>query len=107
MRLGHWGTKTALRFLSATAPPRDLNYGDWSRPTNRFASVLKKLGVAKGECLFILAGRIPELYIAMLGSLKNGTVVSPLFSAFGPEPISWPLLIRLTSIVIRKARIGR
>jgi acetyl-CoA synthetase len=59
-----------------------------SRLTNRFANVLKKLGVAKGERLFILAGRIPELYIALLGSLKNGTVVSPLFSAFGPEPIA-------------------
>ncbi len=80
--------KTAFRFLSATAPPRDLSYGDLSRLTNRFANVLRKLGVAKGERLFILAGRIPELYIAMLGSLKNGTVVSPLFSAFGPEPIA-------------------
>lgn len=80
--------KVALRFLSATAPPRNLNYGDLSRLTNRFANVLKKLGVAKGERLFILAGRIPELYIALLGSLKNGTIVSPLFSAFGPEPIA-------------------
>jgi acetyl-CoA synthetase len=80
--------KTALRFLSAAAPPRNLSYGELSRLTNRFANVLKKLGIAKGERLFILAGRIPELYIALLGSLKNGAVVSPLFSAFGPEPIS-------------------
>ena len=80
--------KTALRFLSAAAPPRNLSYGELSRLTNRFANVLKKLGIAKGERLFILAGRIPELYIALLGSLKNGAVVSPLFSAFGPEPIA-------------------
>ncbi len=33
-------------------------------------------------------GRIPELYITMLGALRNGSVVSPLFSAFGPEPIA-------------------
>ncbi|MEX0758053.1 MAG: acetate--CoA ligase, partial [Tistlia sp.] len=30
---------------------------------------------------------IPALYIAALGTLKNGSVFSPLFSAFGPEPL--------------------
>ncbi len=57
------------------------------RLTNRFANTLRGLGVGKGDHVFILAGRIPELYIAALGALKNGSVVSPLFSAFGPEPI--------------------
>ena len=37
--------------------------------------------------MFSLLGRSPELYIAALGTLKNGSVFSPLFSAFGPEPI--------------------
>ncbi len=36
----------------------------------------------------MLAGRIPELYLAVLGALKARCVVSPLFSAFGPEPIA-------------------
>ena len=40
----------------------------------------------KGERVFVL-GRIPALYIAALGTLKNRSVVYPLFSAFGPEPI--------------------
>ena len=35
----------------------------------------------------MLAGRIPELYISALGTLKNGNVFCPLFSAFGPQPI--------------------
>ena len=37
--------------------------------------------------MFSLLGRVPELYIAALGTLKNGSVFSPMFSAFGPEPI--------------------
>ena len=37
--------------------------------------------------MFVCAGRIPELYIAALGTLKNVSVFCPLFSAFGPEPI--------------------
>ncbi|MDD5295709.1 MAG: acetate--CoA ligase [Rhodocyclaceae bacterium] len=80
--------KTAFRFLGRDVPAQDVSWGELSRQTSRFANVLRRLGVGKGERLFVLAGRIPELYVAVLGSLKNGTVVSPLFSAFGPEPIA-------------------
>ncbi len=52
---------------------------------NRFCNVLRALGIGKGDHLFILAGRIPELYVGVLGGLQNGSVVSPLFSAFGPD----------------------
>ncbi|CAG0933875.1 acetyl-CoA synthetase [Rhodocyclaceae bacterium] len=79
--------KVAFRFLGAQAK-RDVRYGERSRLTNRFANVLKSLGVGRGERLFLLSGRIPELYVTVLGSFKNGTAVSPLFSAFGPEPIA-------------------
>jgi acetyl-CoA synthetase len=37
--------------------------------------------------VFGLAGRVPGLYVAALGTLKAGAVFAPLFSAFGPEPI--------------------
>ena len=80
--------RLAFRFISRGSPERIVSYGELSRLTNRFANVLRNLGIGKGDRLFILSGRIPELYIAVLGSLKNGTVVSPLFSAFGPEPIA-------------------
>jgi acetyl-CoA synthetase len=43
--------------------------------------------VQPGEGVFVLMGRLPELYVAMLGALKACCVVTPLFSAFGPEPI--------------------
>jgi len=85
---GPLGGKPAYRFLSAAGAPRDLSYGELSRLSSRFCNVLRGLGVGRGERLFVLSGRIPELYVAVLGSLKNGSVVSPLFSAFGPEPIA-------------------
>ncbi|AJG19538.1 acetate--CoA ligase [Cupriavidus basilensis] len=80
--------KAAFRILARGTPTHFVTYGQLSALTNRFCNVLRDLGVGKGERLFILAGRIPELYIAILGSLKNGTAVSPLFSAFGPDPIA-------------------
>ena len=49
--------------------------------------MLRALGVGAGERVFALCGRIPELYVAALGTLKHGGVFCPLFSAFGPEPI--------------------
>jgi acetyl-CoA synthetase len=84
--------KTAFRFLGAEHS-RELSYLDLSRLSNRFANVLRTLGVGKGERVFVLAGRIPELYIAVLGSFKNGSVACPLFSAFGAEPIATRMTI--------------
>jgi acetyl-CoA synthetase len=77
----------ALRFLAKDWSVQDLTYRELNAQTNRFANVLKMLGIAQGDRVFVLAGRIPSLYIAALGTLKNGSVFCPLFSAFGPEPI--------------------
>ena len=78
----------AIRWLGKRADRRDITYGDLAELTSRFASVLDGLGVQRGERVFALAGRIPELYVAALGTLKRGAVFCPLFSAFGPEPIA-------------------
>jgi acetyl-CoA synthetase len=48
---------------------------------------LRNLGLGKGDTVCVLAGRIPELYVAALGTFKNTSVFCPLFSAFGPEPV--------------------
>src|SRR5579875_1127123 len=85
--LGSRRDHLALRWLGRSGETRDFTYGELAKQTNRFANVLKKLGLARGERVFLLAGRIPELYISALGALKGGHVFCPLFSAFGPEPI--------------------
>ena len=82
------GERPAFIFLRRDAPDRAVSYAELSSQSNRFANALRRLGVGKGDRIFVLCGRIPELYVAVLGSLKNGSVVSPLFSAFGPEPIA-------------------
>lgn len=79
--------KVALRWINKSDEIVDFTYGDLKRQSNRFANLLISLGVGKGERVFTLAGRIPELYITALGALKNQSVFCPLFSAFGPEPI--------------------
>jgi len=77
----------ALRWLGRNGQVRDFTYGSLRGLSNRFANMLKSLGVGRGERVFVLSERIPELYVSALGTLKNGSVFCPLFSAFGPEPI--------------------
>jgi acetyl-CoA synthetase len=85
--LGPRSQHVALRWISKEGRIQDYSYDLLHRLSNRFANVLQRLDIAKGDRLYVLAGRIPELYIAALGTLKQGAVFCPLFSAFGPEPI--------------------
>jgi acetyl-CoA synthetase len=95
----------ALRWLGRHNEVRDFTYGDLRALTNRFANVLVQLGIGKGDRVFVLAGRIPELYISALGTLKNGSVFCPLFSAFGPEPIRQRLTIGDGKVLVTTAAL--
>ena len=77
----------ALRFIQKDKSFKDFTYYDIHKLSSRFANTLTTLGIKKGERVFALTGRIPELYIAALGTLKMTAVFCPLFSVFGPEPI--------------------
>jgi len=79
--------RIAIRWLGRGGQVRDFTYVDLMRETARMANVLAGLGIARGDRVFALLGRVPELYLAALGTLKLGAVFCPLFSAFGPEPV--------------------
>ncbi|EPX82152.1 acetate--CoA ligase [Salipiger mucosus] len=81
------GERLALRWLGKDGSTRDLTYAELMRETARFANVLRAHGLQPGDRLLSLMGREVALYVAALGTLKAGLVFSPLFSAFGPEPI--------------------
>lgn len=102
---GPAATRTALRFVTdrpwdGVIATHDLSYAELGRLSRRFSSALRSLGINKGNRVFTLMGRTPELYIAMLGALRNGSVVSPLFSAFGPEPIATRVNIGQADVLV-------
>ena len=102
--------KTALRFITDTPgsgelTTHDISYRDLGRLSRRFTNVLRGLGIGRGDKLFVIMGRVPELYISMLGALRNGSVVSPLFSAFGPEPIATRVTIGSADVLVTTAAI--
>ncbi|MGE0227740.1 MAG: acetate--CoA ligase [Dehalococcoidia bacterium] len=84
---GARGDHTAIRWRGRRGDRREISYRDLSRLSNRFANVLAGLGVEAGDRVFSLCPRVPELYMTALGTLKQRAVYSPLFPAFGPEPI--------------------
>ncbi|MEY4240157.1 MAG: hypothetical protein RL339_2758 [Pseudomonadota bacterium] len=85
---GPGAAKVALRWIGKAGDRRTITFSELRDETNRFANALAALGVKAGDRVFVLLGRIPELYVAVLGALKLRCTVTPLFSAFGPEPIA-------------------
>ncbi|MFB9330596.1 acetate--CoA ligase [Paenibacillus aurantiacus] len=75
------GGKVALYYSDAKRD-ESYTYEQISKKSNKFANVLRGLGIGKGERVFIFMPRTPELYTSLLGILKVGAIVGPLFEAF-------------------------
>jgi len=80
--------KKALIWESKKGEVEEYTFSDLSRLSNKFANVLvKELGVQKGDRIFFFLERVPEIFIGILGTLKAGGIIGPLFSAFGPDAV--------------------
>ncbi|MFK0246044.1 acetate--CoA ligase [Amycolatopsis azurea] len=103
----HATGRTAVRWLDRRDDTHDFSYTDLIALTNRFANLLTGLGVGRGERVFTLLNRVPELYIATLGALKAGCVLSPLFSAFGPEPVQQRIRLGEGAVLVTSPELYR
>ncbi|MCR9151987.1 MAG: acetate--CoA ligase [Rhodobacteraceae bacterium] len=101
------GGRTAIRWLGRDGERREYTYAELQRETARFAAMLGRLGLKRGDAVYGLLGRKPELYIAALGTLRAGCVFCPLFSAFGPEPIQSRLEIGAGKALVTSAALYR
>ncbi|MGW3361233.1 acetate--CoA ligase [Streptomyces bungoensis] len=84
-----------------------VTYAQLARSTARFAHVLRGLGVGRGDRVTTLLGRCPELYTVVLGTLKNTSVLCPLFSAFGPDPVAQRLRLGDARVLVTTADLYR
>ena len=64
-------------WLGASGEERRLNFGDFSRLSNRFANVCRSLGVGRGDRVMVLLGKVPEWHAILTGLLKLGAVAIP------------------------------
>ncbi len=66
---------------------RVLTYNDLYREVNKFANVLKSLGVERGDRVGIYLPMVPEVVVAMLACARIGAAHSVVFSAFSGESL--------------------
>ena len=97
------GEREAIRWLAKQGGEKSLSYAELEAATARFANLLRTLGLGRGARVFSLLGRVPELYIAALGTLRAGGVFCPLYAAFGPEPVRARMEIAEAEVLVTTA----
>jgi acetyl-CoA synthetase len=83
----HRRNKLALIWERENGDTRTFSYHALNREVGKFASVLKALGVKKGDRVTIYMGRVPELPIAMLACAKIGAIHSVVYGGFSTEAL--------------------
>jgi acetyl-CoA synthetase len=101
------GSHLAMRFIDRNWGCIDLSYRDLRSLSNRLAGALVGLGVARGDCVATCLGRVPELYVTALGTLKLGAIFCPLFSAFGPQPLQTRLELGRVKVLVTNEALYR
>jgi acetyl-CoA synthetase len=79
--------KAALIWEGEPGDQRTLTYNDLYREVSKFANVLRKLGVRKGDRVAIYLPLIPEAAISMLACARIGAIHSVVFGGFSPESL--------------------
>jgi acetyl-CoA synthetase len=80
--------KQALIWEGEDGDKRTLSYWRLWQETNKFANVLRGMGVKKGDRVTIYMGRIPELVIAMLACAKIGAIHSVVYGGFSEQALA-------------------
>jgi len=81
------GDKVAYHWEGEPGDTRTVTYADLHADVQRFANVLKGLGVTKGDRVCIYMPMIPELPVAMLACARIGAPHSVVFGGFSPDSL--------------------
>ncbi len=79
---------TALRLQFADGRREEWSFRDLAAWSGRFAHLLARLGVQRGERVALLLEPSLPYYGALFGVLKRGAVAVPLFTLFGPDALA-------------------
>ncbi|MBN1262993.1 MAG: acetate--CoA ligase [Candidatus Pacebacteria bacterium] len=79
--------KVAMYWEGNQGEKKKFTFAELAMLSSKFANVLKRLKIDRGERVFFFLPRIPELYWGFLGTLKRGAIAGTLFAAFGPQAL--------------------
>jgi acetyl-CoA synthetase len=80
--------KLALIWEGEPGDTRTFSYYRLWQEVNKFANVLRSMGVKKGDRVTIYMGRVPELIIAMFACAKIGAVHSVVYGGFSEQALA-------------------
>ena len=82
------GDKVAFHWEGEPGDSRTITYAELLDDVQRFANVLKGLGVAKGDRVNIYMPMIPEVAVAMLACARIGAAHSVVFGGFSAQALA-------------------
>jgi len=82
------GDKVAFHWEGEPGDTRTITYADLLDEVQRFANVLKGLGIQKGDRVNIYLPMIPELPVALLACARIGAPHSVVFGGFSPDSLA-------------------
>jgi len=83
--------KVALYQVGTDGSLSKMTFWELADRSSQFANVLADLGVEQGDRVFSYMPRIPEHYVALVGTLKHGAVWGSVNERFGPDGIAYRL----------------
>jgi acetyl-CoA synthetase len=92
--------RIALTFVGPENEARDYTYGDLRAHSNRLASLLRHLGIDRGDRVAVLLPQAPQTAIGHIAIYKLAAIAVPLFALFGPEALQYRLADSAAKAVI-------
>ena len=92
--------KVAFYWIGEPGDTRTISYRQLYNEVNRFANVLRGLGVGKGDRVTIYMGRVPEIVVAMLAAAKIGAMHSVVYGGFSVEALRERILDSESKVVV-------
>ncbi len=94
------GNKVAIIWEGDNGETRTITYQELKEEVGRFANVLKKHGVTKGDRVTIYLPMIPEAAFAMLACARVGAVHTVVFGGFSPDALAGRIQDSESKVVI-------
>lgn len=92
--------RLALIHVGQDGKASNYTFGQMHEASNRFANLLRGVGLEPGDRVGVLLPQAPETAMAHIGAYKSGCIAIPLFSLFGAEALQYRLADSGAKVVV-------
>jgi len=85
------GERVAIHWIGADGEERLISFAELSEESKRVASLIRRLGIAKGDRVAGLLPRVPQTLAIIIGCIRAGAIYVPIFGGFSAEAVAYRL----------------